>query len=116
MIQVTQHPNEAARGARGCPWVAECQVDGERYTVESRTGAPYALARILVAAGIPDDGMVVVSEGLKGETRYRSFHKMAGYTIKEDVTGIRLGRFEEFGVRGRPGQRNEQPDTATEAV
>jgi hypothetical protein len=94
MISVDQCPDETKRSSRGCPWIAECVVDGVTYAARSRSGAPYALARVLADAGIPDAPMVVVSQGLKGETRYRSFHEMAGWTIEESATvPVRRGRW-----------------------
>jgi hypothetical protein len=85
-IYARQHPDERACTSRGCPWVAECEVEGVIYTARSRSGAAYALARILVDAGIRDAALVVSSQGLKGETRYRSFHKMADWTMAESAT------------------------------
>ena len=35
-------------------WLAECEVDGRPFEARSRRGAPNALARELVAAGVPD--------------------------------------------------------------
>jgi hypothetical protein len=101
MIEVHQHPDETVHTARGCPWVAECEVAGIIHTVRSRSGAPYALARILVEAGIADQPMVVIAQGIAGETRYRSFHQIAGYTIQESSTvPIHRNRWEPYtGIR-----------------
>ena len=84
-------------GSRGIAWVAECVVDGKPYTVRSRSGAPYALARALIADGVPDQAMVVTSDGLVGETRYRSIHAMAGKTVMESATQpVRLGIYRPY--------------------
>ena len=110
MIAAQQYPDTTKpHGSRGRAWVAKCQVDdlaidsavncqtketGKPYQARSKSGAPYALARILVAAGVPDQPMSVVSEGLKGETRYRSIAEMAGRTIVESAREpVYLGRY-----------------------
>lgn len=62
---------------RSCYWIAECTVGGQRYAARSRHGAAYALARVLVAAGVPDAPMAV------GGIRFRSFHRAALYTLTE---------------------------------
>jgi hypothetical protein len=46
----------------------------------------HALARQLVAAGIPDAPMAAAHRGLRGETTYRSFHEMALWTYEETAT------------------------------
>jgi len=86
MILARQHPDETRRTARGCAYEISCEVDGVEYSARSRSGAPYALARALVAAGVPDQPMTVVSAGLAGETRYRSLYRMAGYTVGENAS------------------------------
>lgn len=83
MTLARQRPDEQHRTNRGCPWVATCEIAGTSYAARSRSGAPYALARILVAAGIPDQPMSLVTQGLKGEMRFRSIHRMAGWTVAE---------------------------------
>jgi hypothetical protein len=84
VIVARQFPDTTKpHGSRGRAWVAECQVDGKPYQARSKSGAPYALARALVADGVPDQPMSVVSQGLAGETRYRSLAEMAGRTVVE---------------------------------
>jgi hypothetical protein len=86
MLRAKQYPDTSRpRGSRGVAWVAECEVDGKPYQARSRSGAPYALARLLVAGGVPDQPMTVDSEGLAGETRYRSIVAMAGRTVEESA-------------------------------
>ncbi len=64
MIVVRQFADEASRTPNNsCYWQAECVVDGLAYVARSRHGAPYALARELLAAGIPDAPMQVTSAG-----------------------------------------------------
>lgn len=60
-------------------------MDGVTYTARSRSGAPFALARSLVEAGVPNQPMTVIAHGLRGESRYRSIHEMAGWTIAESA-------------------------------
>jgi hypothetical protein len=86
VIQAKQRPDGQHRTNRGCPWIAECTVDGVGYAASSRSGASYALARVLVAAGVPDQPMHLTSQGLRGETRLPSIHVMAGFTMAESAT------------------------------
>jgi hypothetical protein len=83
-IRIHQHPDETTRTpSRSCQWLAETTIDGTAYSARSRNGAPYALARVLVEAGIADQPVTVISAGTKGEMTYKSLHAMAGCTIKE---------------------------------
>jgi hypothetical protein len=63
----------------------------------SRHGAPNALARELVAAGIPDAPIEIRYEGLAGAMRYRSFHAIAGRTFTEGQSPLRQVPYREFG-------------------
>jgi hypothetical protein len=106
MIEASQYPDETHYTGRGCPWLISCEIDGVTYSAASRSGAPYALARVLVAAGVLDQPMSVVSQGLKGDARYKSIHKMAGYTIGENATHpMHLTSWHPYGgrVRGDDG-------------
>jgi hypothetical protein len=86
-IHVHQWPEEATRSpGKSCRWVAEAIIDGITYTARSRHGAPNELARVLVAAGIPDAPMAVSHGRLRGETTYRSFHEIALWTYEETAT------------------------------
>lgn len=87
MIEVRQYPDlSRPLGSRGRAWVAECTVDGVPYTVRSRTGASYALARALLAAGVADQPMSIAVEGLPGVRIHRSIAGMAQWAIAESVT------------------------------
>jgi hypothetical protein len=86
MILVHQRPDETRRTGRGCPWIAECEVDGQRYEAASRSGAPLALARVLVAAGVSDQRVRVYSQGIAGCMRYPSLRRMAGLTARESAS------------------------------
>jgi hypothetical protein len=63
----------------------------------------FALARVLVAAGVSDQPVRVTQKGLRGHMSYRSLYRMAELTIKESATcPVRPARFEErpaFSVR-----------------
>ena len=119
-LSAHQRPDETARTERGCPWLIECTVDGTLYRARSRSGAPMALARLLVAAGIPDQPMRVTSAGLAGATLYRSIHRLAGRTIAESATG-RGPKLVRFALRPadswvREGQNmggSDRPATST---
>ena len=71
----------------------------------SRSGAPYALARVLVvAAGVADEPMRVYTEGLAGYMCFASLHHAATRTIKEsEGTPVKLARYEER-PSVRPGE------------
>lgn len=109
MILARQYPDETRRTSRGCVYKIDCEVDGTNYSIESRSGAPYALARVLVAAGVPDQPMTVVTTGLAGEAQYRSIHRMAGYTISESASKpAALTRYVAYpGASGVGGQADE---------
>ena len=106
MITIEQRPVEATRTpGNGCIWLAETVIDGKRYSARSRRGAALALARVLVAAGIPDQPICVRQAGLRGEMRYRSLHRMAMRTIEESVrTPIGDRQYREFPGRERVGE------------
>lgn len=88
VIEITQSPDEVTRTRmRGCRWVAAATMpDGQTLSAASRTGAPQALARALVAAGTPDAPVRVFSAGLRGYTAYRSLHAMAVWVYREAET------------------------------
>ena len=87
MICVHQWPLEETRTqSKGCVYMAACEADGVPYSARSRYGAPNELARVLVAAGIPDAPMVVTHRGLRGEMTYRSFDEAAKWTHEESAS------------------------------
>jgi hypothetical protein len=87
MITIHQHPIEDSRTpGEACKWLATATVDGAPYEARSRYGAPHELARQLVAAGIEDQPVQVITGGLAGQMTYRSLHKMAGRTLEENRT------------------------------
>lgn len=93
-IEIMQHPDEASRTpSMGCAWVATCEIAGRRFTARSRHGAPNALARQLVEAGIADHPVEVREIGRPGAMRYRSLHKMAGYTYTEGNHPLKRKRY-----------------------
>ena len=85
-IEVRQSPDEPTRTpGKSCVYAAECTIAGQTYIARSRYGAPNELARVLVAAGVPDAPMQVECAGLCGCITYRSFHKLAGYSLEENA-------------------------------
>lgn len=105
MIRVHCRPLPESRTANSsAAWLAECEADGRRFEAKSRHGAANALARELVAAGIPDAPMEVRYEGLAGTMRYPSFHAAAGWTFSESAsTPLRRVPFREFDLnQGEP--------------
>lgn len=87
MIEVRQYPDLSRPvGSRGRAWIAEATVDGVPYTVRSYTGASYALARALIAAGVADQPMSITVDGLPGVRTQRSIAGMAQWAIAESST------------------------------
>jgi hypothetical protein len=62
---------------------ATAVVDGASYSALSRNGAPFSLARVLRRAGVADQPLRVVTEGLPAFIGYRSLHAMAGRWVEE---------------------------------
>jgi hypothetical protein len=87
-VIIRQHPLEDCTPENSCSYLAETEIDGQRYEAKSRRGAAHELARALVAAGIPDQPVRLTHEGLRGEMRYPSLHRMAGQTYVEGRTTI----------------------------
>ena len=79
-LEETRTPN------KGCVYVAACEMGGVPYSARSRSGSATELARVLVAAGVPDAAMVVTHRGLKGQMTYRAFHEAARWTYEETAT------------------------------
>src|SRR6516225_6546268 len=96
-----QWPDEQTRTPNNaCLYRAEVVIDGKRYSARSRRGAPFALARVLVAAGVLDQPVSLTHEGLRGAMTYRSLHRMATRTIEESVrTPVGDRQFREFPER-----------------
>jgi hypothetical protein len=90
---------------KGSRWRAVTMIDGVPYEAESRSGAPFALARVLVAAGVGDQPVQTI--GADGVVRmpWRSLHWMAGRTIQESATfPVR-----EVGYTERPKSLSGEP-------
>lgn len=119
-IAMHQWPDEPTRTPENnCLYEGETVLDGQRYSARSRRGAPFALARVLVAAGIPDQPVQVTHQGLRGHLSYHSLHRMAELTIEEsDRVSVRLGRYRERPdfSRGKSENRGESPSLVPEAV
>src|SRR5690349_10908697 len=95
-IAVTVRPDEATRTANSaCVWIAEATVDGRAYVAYSRHGAPNALARQLVAAGLADRPMVIRYHALEGTMACRSFHAAAMWTFSEGERTLHRVRYRE---------------------
>jgi hypothetical protein len=83
MIEIHQQIAPESCTGTGSAWRAVAMVEGRSYEATSRHGVPMALARVLVAAGVPDQPVVVTTDDLRGEVRYRSLHRMALRTMTE---------------------------------
>ena len=109
-ITVHQRPLEVTRTAnKSCKWAAEAIVNGRTYIATSRMAPANEIARQLVADGVPDAPMQIYTVGLKGCLVWRSFHKAAGYTFKENaqtpVKRVRWEAPEDATQRYRAGQK-----------
>lgn len=115
MLTIAQRPLEATRTPeRSCSWLAECEVAGGRFEVRSWRSAPAELARLLVAAGIPDQAVEIRGgvASLPPDTvtlRFRSLHVMAKWTYEESAAmPLRRSRYrpppEWAGFRGGEGK------------
>jgi hypothetical protein len=94
MITMRQRPLETTRTAdRSSVYEAECEVDGQCYSARSRNGAPNELARVLVAAGIPDQPVESHHAGIKGWITYRSLHQMARWSYREGTRRVQRVRW-----------------------
>jgi len=95
--------------SKSCKWVAEAIVNGRTYTATSRMAPANEIARQLVSDGVQDAPMQVYTAGLKGALVWRSFHKAAGYTFKENaqtpVKRVRWEAPEDATQRYRAGQK-----------
>jgi hypothetical protein len=88
----------------GIAWEASANVGGKIYSARSRHGAPNALARELVVAGVADDRVEVRYAGLRGCLSYRSLHAMAGFTYSEGAASpLHRVRCHEFFVGAAAG-------------
>ena len=65
MIHLRQRIVPRSRTHTGALWEAATEFDGNVYSAASRHGAPQALARVLVAAGVPDQPVEVPLRGLR---------------------------------------------------
>lgn len=106
-------------GSRGCLWRATCTIaingEGQDFDATSRSGAPYALARELVTAGLPDQPVRVTSDAmsgteirrLPGHASYASLHRMAEFTMAEGgktrLLRVRWSAFDRTRAEGASG-------------
>src|SRR5579875_2107437 len=82
MLVIEQRALEATRTPENsCAWLATCAIGGRRFEARSRRGAPAALARLLVAAAIPDQPVEVhalmLGRWYRPALRYRSLYALA---------------------------------------
>ena len=89
MITISQQIEPGTRSREKGPfWLASTMIDGQVYTARSRNGAPNALARKLVEAGIADQPYQIMSERdpERAGVRGRSFMALCGWTYTEGAT------------------------------
>ena len=112
---------------RPCFYDAEATWLGRSYVARARYGASHALARELVAAGIPDQPVEIIHTPGNAILAYKSLHRLAIYTVSEGpATLLRSRRWTDpslaFGGMaskakkgggrpsgGIPAPRDEQP-------
>jgi hypothetical protein len=120
MILMHQWPDEPTRTPNDiCYHEAETFIEDRRYSARSRRGAPFALARILLVAGIPDQPVQVTNKGVRGHMSYRSLHRMAELTIVENARRpVGLGRYQEWpgACHGEPVLSRVSSSEASEPV
>jgi hypothetical protein len=97
-IQVYCRPLAETRGPRSpCQWLAECEIDGRRFTARPRNGTVYELARVMVAAGVEDRPLRVTFAGLAGHMTWPSFAAAAKWTrVEGAATPLRRKRWKKF--------------------
>ena len=76
-LEKTRTPNS------GCVWLAECEIDGQRFEAPSRHGAANALARELGTAGFADAPLEIHFDGVAGCLRWGSVASAARRTYTE---------------------------------
>jgi hypothetical protein len=110
-LVIHQWPDEATRTAENnCVYEAEAIIDDKRYSARSRRGGPFALARLLLAAGVADQPVLVTHAAMRGQMRYGSLHWMAEQTIEESARKPVHGtRYREF-----PGREDAREDAVSE--
>ena len=106
-IMVRVRPLEETRTPNsGSVWLAECEVGGRRFEARSRHGAANALARELVASGMPDRSLDVHFEGLAGFLHWGSITAAAKRTYTE---GNPLCSASDGSPRRMPSKLSERP-------
>jgi len=97
MIEMIQNPVPGTRTAESeIRWIARCTVDGVEYEATSRNGASCALARVLVAAGIPDQPVIVREPALRTGLRRASLHEMARWTYSDREVPLTRNRWHPY--------------------
>lgn len=87
MIEITLTPQPKTRTAeRDCFWTASAIVDCQQHEAHSRSGAVFALCRVLRDASLPDCAITVTQKGLSGKRVYPSFHEQAKWTMSDGRT------------------------------
>jgi hypothetical protein len=87
IIQAILYPEERTHTpSKSCFYTATCEIGDATYTARSRDGAIHELARVLVAAGIPDAPLEVHQAGLHGHLTHCSFYAAAGWICVETAT------------------------------
>jgi hypothetical protein len=108
MIHIRQRIVQGSRTHTGSLWEASTEIEGKRYSVTSRNGAPHALARMLATARVADqlvevrsevcvfdNGVEIRTEELHGCVSYRSLDAMAKTTFEEGDRPLHRARFKE---------------------
>jgi hypothetical protein len=127
VIQIRQHVVPQSRTSTGSLWEASTETGGKTYTAASRHGAPQALARKLLVAGVPgqqpvevlsqvctyDNGTEIHTEELRGCVTYRSLYAMARSTLEEGDRPLHRARFKERPQIAFPLQPGEQESVSS---
>jgi hypothetical protein len=129
MIFIHQRIVPRSRTGTGSLWEASTEIGSKTYSAVSRHGAPQALARVLLAAGILDqpvevrseicvfdDGKTIRADELKGCIGYRSLHAMARYTFQEGDRPLHRVRYTERPGGIFPGEEKQLPEGVVDVV
>src|SRR5437763_1050838 len=86
-ITVYQRPQPgSATPDRPAYWVGEAIHDGKTYECISRYSPAGDIARVLIAAGVPDQPLEIVTAGIRGALVWPSMYRAAGVSYAEGAS------------------------------
>jgi hypothetical protein len=100
----------------GSAWDASATVAGQMFSARSRHGASHALARVLGAAGVSDQPLIIREAGLRGHLTVRSLHANAGRTVVEGDRPLRQTKWQPRPIEILPRPAASAVSRCEEAV